>query len=184
MARKKQKIVVDLDLPKDDPTKRNLQIILAISIILGLTSGLFWVTNSGFIPTSNGEPLFTNIACQTITGDAAFNSNVAPSYAVNESCSLLKDEAQIVTWVEEDWEYVDRLAVSFVMPGIEEQYKTGVFGKEQGFYANCSATATAPTDYTFAIRDEQRSIVAFYNGTTGKNEQCSFQSIFRMYPRL
>ncbi len=175
MARKKQKIVVDLDLPKDDPTKRNLQIILAISIILGLTSGLFWVTNSGFIPTANGEPLFTNIACQTITGDAAFNSNVAPSYAVNESCSLLKDEAQIVTWVEDDWEYVDRLAVSFVMPGIEEQYKTGVFGKEQGFYANCSATATAPTDYTFAIRDEQRSIVAFYNGTTGKNEQCSFQ---------
>ena len=174
MARKKQKIVVDLDLPKDDPTKRNLQIILAFSIILGMTSGLFWVTNSGFIPTANGEPLFTNIACQTITGDAAFNSNIAPSYAVNETCSLLKDEAQIVTWEENDWEYVDRLAISFVMPGIEEQYKTGVFGKEQGFYANCSATATVPTDYTFAIRDAQRSIVAFYNGTTGKNEQCNF----------
>ena len=92
----------------------------------------FWVTNSGFIPTANGEPLFTNIACQTITGDAAFNSNIAPSYAVNETCSLLKDEAQIVTWEEDDWEYVDRLAISFVMPGIEEQYKTGVFGKEQG----------------------------------------------------
>ncbi|MGB0265568.1 MAG: type II secretion system F family protein [Candidatus Poseidoniaceae archaeon] len=175
MARKKQKIVVDLDLPKDDPTKRNLQIILAFSIILGMSTGLFWVTNSGFIPTANGEPLFTNIACQTMTGDAAFNSNIAPSYAVNESCPLLKDEAQIVTWEENDWEYVDRLAVSFVMPGIEEQYKTGVFGKEQKFYATCSATATVPTDYTFAIRDAERSIVKFYNGTTGKNEQCSFE---------
>ena len=41
-----------------------------------------------------------------MTGDAAFNSNIAPSYAVNESCSLLKDEAQIVTWEEDDWEYV------------------------------------------------------------------------------
>ena len=172
MARKKQKIVVDLDLPKDDPTKRNLQIILAFSIILGMSTGLFWVTNSGFIPTANGEPLFTNIACQTMTGDAAFNSNIAPSYAVNESCPLLKDEAQIVTWEENDWEYVDRLAVSFVMPGIEEQYKTGVFGKEQKFYATCSATATVPTDYTFAIRDAERNIVDFYNGTTGKNEQC------------
>ena len=168
MARKKQKIVVDLDLPKDDPTKRNLQIILAFSIILGMSTGLFWVTNSGFIPTANGEPLFTNIACQTMTGDAAFNSNIAPSYAVNETCSLLKDEAQIVTWEEDDWEYVDRLAISFVMPGIEEQYKTGVFGKEQKFYASCSATATVPTDYTFAIRDAERKIVEF---TTGPPEE-------------
>ena len=53
MARKK-KIVVDLDLPKDDPTARNFYVILAISILLGTTSGLFWITNSGFLPTPNG----------------------------------------------------------------------------------------------------------------------------------
>lgn len=174
MARKKQKIVVDLDLPKDDPTKRNLQIILAISIVLGMTSGLFWATNSGFIPTANGEPMFTNIACQTMTGNPVFNSATVPSYATNETCDLLKDEAQIVTWAEEDWEYVDRLAVSFLMPGIEDQFKTGTFGKEQGFYANCSTSASTPTDYTFALRDAEKNIIEYYNGTTGRNEPCFF----------
>ena len=51
MARKKEKIVVDLDLPKDDTTLTKLYIILFFSIILGLSSGLFWITNSGFVPT-------------------------------------------------------------------------------------------------------------------------------------
>ena len=36
MARKKEKIVVDLDLPKDDTTLTKLYIILFFSIILGL----------------------------------------------------------------------------------------------------------------------------------------------------
>ena len=51
MARKKKKkLVVELDLPKDDKTLKNLYIIIFISIILGLSSGIMWATNSGFIP--------------------------------------------------------------------------------------------------------------------------------------
>ena len=49
MARKKEKIVVNLDLPKDDTTLTRLYLILFISIVLGLASGLFWIANSGFI---------------------------------------------------------------------------------------------------------------------------------------
>ena len=45
MARKKEKIVVNLDLPKDDTTLTRLYIILFFSIILGLSSGLFWISN-------------------------------------------------------------------------------------------------------------------------------------------
>ena len=92
---KKKKIVVDLDLPKDDPTQRNFLIILFLSIMLGTASGLFWITNSGFLPTANGEPMFTNLACSTITGDQAFNGPGTPTYAMNESCSILKDKNHI-----------------------------------------------------------------------------------------
>ena len=62
MARKKKKkLVVELDLPKDDTTLKKLYIIIFFSIILGLSSGIMWVTNSGFIPTANGEPMFYDI---------------------------------------------------------------------------------------------------------------------------
>ena len=54
MARKKEKITVDLDLPKDDSTMTRLYFILFFSIIFGLASGLFWIANSGFVPTQNG----------------------------------------------------------------------------------------------------------------------------------
>ena len=95
---KKKKIVVDLDLPKDDPTQRNFLIILFLSIMLGTASGLFWITNSGFLPTANGEPMFTNLACSTMTGDQAFNGPGTPTYAMNESCSILKDNPEVVVW--------------------------------------------------------------------------------------
>ena len=95
---KKKKIVVDLDLPKNDPTQRNFLIILFVSILLGTSSGLFWVTNSGFLSTANGEPMFTNLACSTITGNQAFNGPGTPTYGMNESCSILKDNPQVVVW--------------------------------------------------------------------------------------
>ena len=64
MARKKKnKIVVELDLPKDDTTLTKLYAILFVSILLGLTTAIVWSTNSGFIPTANGEPMFTNVYC-------------------------------------------------------------------------------------------------------------------------
>ena len=92
MARKKKnKIVVNLDLPKDDTTMTKLYGILFVSILLGMTTAVVWATNSGFIPTSNGEPMFTNVACGIITGDnEAFNGNSKPTYAQNQSCSCCK----------------------------------------------------------------------------------------------
>ena len=69
MAKKKEKIVVNLDLPKDDSTLTRLYVILFFSVILGLSSGLFWISNSGFIPTTNGEPMFTNLYCGATAAD-------------------------------------------------------------------------------------------------------------------
>lgn len=77
MARKKKnKIVVDLDLPKDDSTMTKLYAILFISILLGMGTAVMWATNSGFIPTSNGEPMFTNVACGAITGDSKLSMEI------------------------------------------------------------------------------------------------------------
>ena len=46
MARKKKnKIVVELDLPKDDTTLTKLYAILFVSILLGLTTAIVWSTN-------------------------------------------------------------------------------------------------------------------------------------------
>ncbi len=97
MARKKQKIVVDLDLPKDDPTARNFYLILAISILLGTASGLLG-HELGLRRPRNGEPMFTNLACSTMTGNPEFNGPMTPSYAANQSCSILQDEAQVIVW--------------------------------------------------------------------------------------
>ncbi len=73
MAKKKDKITVDLDLPKDDSTITRLYIILFFSIIFGIASGLFWIANSGFVPTQNGEPMFTNLYCGATAQDAVRN---------------------------------------------------------------------------------------------------------------
>ena len=78
MAKKKKKIVVDLDLPKNDSTSMVTMIIIFISLILGASSGLFWLTNSGFVPTANGEPMFTNFVCGATTGNEVFMSNLVP----------------------------------------------------------------------------------------------------------
>ena len=76
MARKKkQKITVKLDLPKDDTTLTKLYAILFVSIFLGLCTATVWVTNSGFIPTQNGEPMFTNLYCGITAKDADGNPN-------------------------------------------------------------------------------------------------------------
>ena len=74
MAKKKNKITVKLDLPKDDSTLTKLYAILFVSIFLGLCTGTVWATNSGFIPTSNGEPMFTNLYCGITAEDSQGNS--------------------------------------------------------------------------------------------------------------
>lgn len=165
---KKKKIVVDLDLPKDDPTQRNFLIILFISIMLGTASGLFWVTNSGFLATANGEPMFTNLACSTITGDQGFNSPSTPTYAMNESCSILKDNPETVVWEEtEGWENVERAGASFDMPGIDRDFVGQGIVITQPVTVTCSVDAAEATPYTVAIRDKYKMTLAYNQGVAG-----------------
>ena len=72
--KKKNKIIVELDLPKDDSTLTKLYAILFVSILLGLGTAIVWSTNSGFIPTANGEPMFTNVYCGATATDSMGNS--------------------------------------------------------------------------------------------------------------
>ncbi len=171
---KKKKIVVDLDLPKDDPTQRNFLIILFLSIMLGTASGLFWITNSGFLPTANGEPMFTNLACSTITGDQAFNGPGTPTYAMNESCSILKDNPEVVVWEEtEGWENVERAGASFDMPGIDRNFVDGVV-ITQPVTVTCTLSAPEPTPYTVAIRDKYKMTIEYNQGVAGEpGDDCS-----------
>ena len=171
---KKKKIVVDLDLPKDDPTQRNFLIILFLSIMLGTASGLFWITNSGFLPTANGEPMFTNLACSTMTGDQAFNGPGTPTYAMNESCSILKDNPEVVVWEEtEGWENVERAGASFDMPGIDRNFVEGVV-ITQPVTVTCTLSAPEPTPYTVAIRDKYKMTIAYNQGVAGEpGDDCS-----------
>ena len=171
---KKKKIVVDLDLPKDDPTQRNFLIILFLSIMLGTASGLFWITNSGFLPTANGEPMFTNLACSTMTGDQAFNGPGTPTYAMNESCSILKDNPEVVVWEEtEGWENVERAGSSFDMPGIDRNFVDGVV-ITQPVTVTCTLSAPEPTPYTVAIRDKYKMTIEYNQGVAGEpGDDCS-----------
>ena len=181
MARKKKKkMVVELDLPKDDKTLKNLYIILFFSIIIGISSGIMWAANSSFIPTSNGEPMFTNIYCGATAVDELgnqmgeeFTGIKKPSYKANESCSILKDNPDKLTWVEEPWDDFQSKAKTFNVPGIADEDKEGVVVL-QPLEMNCEVIASTPTKYTAAIRDSDGYTLAFVNGTTGKDSDiCS-----------
>ena len=169
MARKKKnKIVVNLDLPKDDSTMTKLYGILFVSILLGMSTAVVWATNSGFIPTSNGEPMFTNVACGIITGDnEAFNGNSKPTYAQNESCSLLQDSPDVVSWNDEPWEDIILKGKNFDVPGVDP-LATGGEVVVQPLTLTCEAEASGPVSYTVAIRDRYGDIVSpSFTGNTG-----------------
>ena len=124
MARKKEKIIVKLDLPKDDSTLTKLYAILFVSILLGLGTAAVWATNSGFIPSTNGEPMFTNLYCGITAKDSQgesmgqhFNTNVAPDYSANQSCAILQDAPDRIVWENEEWKMGGKMmsAVSVVV---------------------------------------------------------------------
>ena len=169
MARKKEKIVVNLDLPKDDTTLTRLYLILFISIVLGLASGLFWIANSGFVPTANGEPMFTNIYCGATAQDEAgnptgeyFQTNQKPSYTANQTCNILQDRPDRVTWEGEEWNMVTKRGKNFDVPGVPSS-STGGTTVLQPLWLNCSVEATGDYEYTCLLytspspRDRTRS---------------------------
>ena len=185
MARKKKKkLVVELDLPKDDKTLKNLYIIIFFSVILGLSSGIMWVTNSGFIPTANGEPMFTNVFCGATAQDdlgndysAEFSGNLKPTYQANESCSILQDDADHLEWSESPWVNFVSKGKTFDVPGMPEQNKGSVV-IEQPLSLDCTVEATTPTDYLVAIRDSGGEIMpgGSFEGKTGRaSDVCNIE---------
>ena len=133
MARKKEKITVKLDLPKDDSTLTKLYAILFVSILLGLGTAAVWATNSGFIATANGEPMFTNLYCGLTAKDSQgnamgehFNTNVKPDYAANQSCSILQDSPNRVVWAGEEWKSVSKQGKNFDIPGVDSDQTGGL----------------------------------------------------------
>ena len=185
MARKKKKkLVVELDLPKDDKTLKNLYIIIFFSVILGLSSGIMWVTNSGFIPTANGEPMFTNVFCGATAQDdlgndysAEFSGNLKPTYQANESCSILQDDADHLEWSESPWVNFVSKGKTFDVPGMPEQNKGSVV-IEQPLSLDCTVEATTPTDYLVVIRDSGGEIVpgGSFEGKTGRaSDVCNIE---------
>ena len=189
MARKKKKkLVVELDLPKDDKTLKNLYIIIFISVILGLSSGIMWVTNSGFIPTANGEPMFTNVFCGATAQDdlgndysAEFSGNLKPSYQANESCSILQDDPDHLEWSESPWVNFVSKGKTFDVPGMPEQNK-GTVIIQQPLTLDCTVEATTPTDYIVAIRDSDGYLVDFFEGKTGVTSDVCNIEIDNMLP--
>ena len=177
MARKKKKLAVELDLPKDDKTLKNLYIIIFISIILGLSSGIMWITNSGFVPTANGEPMFTNLYCGATAEDdfgndyrAQFSGNIKPTYAANESCAILKDGPDELIWTETNWKNFNSRAKYFDVPGMPEENKGDVV-VEQPLSLDCSVEAVIATDYLVAVRDSNSVILdgGSHTGNTGQD---------------
>jgi len=188
--KKKNKIVVELDLPKDDSTLTKLYAILFVSILLGLCTAIVWSTNSGFIPTTNGEPMFTNVYCGATAKDsqgnsmgAQFQTNQKPSYAANESCAILKDEPDVVEWVDEEWTSVSKRGKNFDVPGIDSS-QTGGVAVAQPLWANCSVSADIPTEYTIAIRSQDGDIINFHNGTTDNDNNPDNDNCYMMVENI
>ena len=177
MARKKEKIVVNLDLPKDDTTLTRLYIILFFSIILGIGSGLFWITNSGFISTDNGQPMFTNLYCGATAQDELgeptgeyFQTNQFPSYSANQTCTILQDHPDRITWEDEEWTMVTKRGKNFDVPGVPDS-ATGGTTVLQPLWLNYTVEASGNYDYTVAIRASSGEILEYQNETTNTGSQ-------------
>lgn len=161
MARKKEKITVKLDLPKDDSTLTKLYAILAVSIFIGLACFTFWLTNSHFTTAANGQPLFVNTVCK-------YDANYIPTFADNESCSILKDEPDVLIMEPENsWMDFKSLGQMFDVPGMDENISS--VRPAQPLVGTCSVTTAVPSDYAFIINDPDGVQLASYDGNTHAN---------------
>ncbi len=174
MARKKKnKLKVDLDLPKDDSTMTYFYLICTVSIILGLMCMGFWFTNSNFMPGNDDAalPFFVSTYCQTTAQDEFGNPNPEPfanarlgletSYKDNETCSILTDSPSPAEWVLDDpWEGMDGKARSFQVPGLKDSQLAGKSHPLQELRVDCTAESLDyPTlEYTVSILDEDEQL--------------------------
>ena len=119
MARKKEKIRVDLELPKDDNTQSTFVAILLIGMLMGIVSLGFWVTNADLVfKPVNGNPMFLNLACPDSFDPM---DPAGPTYYQNQTCWLTEESANEEVW-SETWPRVrpPGLAKSFHVPGMSD----------------------------------------------------------------
>ncbi|MCH1527928.1 MAG: type II secretion system F family protein [Candidatus Poseidoniaceae archaeon] len=166
MARKKkEKITVKLDLPKDDTTLTKLYAILGVSIFLGLACFTFWITNSHFTTSPNGQPLFVNTICK-------YDMNYIPTFSDNESCSILKDEPDVLVLVpEDDWTEFVGMGQMFDVPGMDENISD--VRPDQPLVGTCDVETAVPSDYSFILYDPEGVEITRHSGNTqAKDDKC------------
>ncbi|HIG04087.1 MAG TPA: type II secretion system F family protein [Candidatus Poseidoniales archaeon] len=163
MARKKKKkIKVDLDLPKNDSTMMKLYAIIATSLILGFSSLGFWIINSDFVLAPNGNPIFVNTYC-------GYNPAMSPDYESNESCTgpfgaLLQDSPQPTVWVPQgSWRGVLARAQDFDMPGLDADTLGSFPASEriQPVQVKFKVVSPNPTPFQIEIRDSTDTLITW-----------------------
>jgi len=174
MARKKKKLKVDLDLPKDDRTMTYLYLICTVSIVLGLMCMGFWFTNSNFFPGNDDAalPFFVSTYCQTTAADEFGNPNPQPfadarlgletSYKDNETCSLLTDSPSAAVWeLDEPWDGMDGKARSFQVPGLKDSQLAGKTHPDQQLTVDCIAESLdyPSLEYTVSVLDANEELI-------------------------
>ena len=177
MARKKKKkIVVNLDLPKDDTTMVKLYAILAVGLFLGFSCLTFWLTNSHFTTSPNNSPMFVNLYC-------GYDPNVIPTFADNESCDILHDSPDTLTWAPEPWDAIGPRGQgqAFDVPGVDPTTSGGL-SLPQPLVASCDVESDVPVDYTFSIHNPDRSVIRAYNGNSGLSTDNCLIEIQNMKP--
>ena len=155
MARKKDKLKVDLELPKNDTTLTKLYIILGIGMITGMSSMGFWFINSPFLPTPNGQPMFVNIAC-------GWDPTFQPDLDANESCDLMKDEPHTSVFEgPKPWTKVLAEGQRFTAPGLLAEERGNYTGELlQTFTLQCEALADVEIPYKLQLWDSEKNVLA------------------------
>ncbi len=177
--RKKDKIRVELSLPKDDKQEQTFQAILLVSVMIGVACMGFWATNSDLIfkPT-NGMPMFLNLACPESFDP---NSMVTPNYADNQSCSLTQETPTYEVWAEE-WEGVSSpgLAKSFEIPGIATHDLDGLPHPPVIMSMTCQAIADQNSKFVIRMVKADswgnRTEIMRYDGVANAAE-CGFDGL-------
>ena len=148
--RKKEKIRVELDLPKSDRTRSIFWAITITSSVIGVLCLGFWAMNTDLIfQPANGNPLFVNKYC-SLSGAQGFDSNLPPDYAENESCWLTKERPLTQTWVI-DWAGVKPpgLGQEFEVPGMDPNRLGTLSHPETELRMSCNAVASE--SYAFSV---------------------------------
>ena len=170
LARKKEKLKVNLELPKNDTTMTKLYLILGLGMILGISSIGFWFINSPFLPTPNGQPMFINIAC-------GWDPTFQPDLDSNESCDLMHDEPQVSVFeAPQPWKKVLAEGQRFTAPGLLPEERGNYSGQlTQAFELKCEAKADVELPYTLELWDSEKNVIASKQDGITNRGGCSLQ---------